>query len=488
MKWMRIGGMAALAAALAIGLALPLGLWGSWTASAQDTLYVNQDTGTGDAAPCDAPDFPSVSDIETVIDDAGVADGDTLVLCPGTYTAGAGGGAVEVDKELTIQGLATAAREDVVVQGTAGSHGFTIKADDVKIGHLKLAGPGAAGTEHGIEVEPVGPTAYKNGEFSDLEITAWNLGIFLNQSSNTNIGPQNDIHDNGTGMTIASGPLGGQANKVLNNTIRLNGNVGILLGLADETYIQENTLSGNVGAQIWVNLESNVLIWNNNIEATTNIGILVSSPTADTLVQIGGSPQRTNNFTGSLTPGAGSYVKLGCASENTVDATYNYWNGINSNAGISPVVFNDEFDDPAAGPDCPGDDKGAVAVHPFVTTQWTPTSTPTPSPTATPASTATATATATPPGATRTIDLSPQGWHDLAWSGANATDPGTALTCIAGKYSIAYAWEGPSAGFKRWVEGCAVPGICNMSALNKYDTLLLLISAAGVTCQMPVAP
>jgi hypothetical protein len=89
---------------------------------------------------------------------------------------------------------------------------------------------------------------------------------------------------------------------------------------------------------------------------------------------------------------------------------------------------------------------------------------------------------------TRTIDLSPQGWHDLTWSGANGTDPGTALACIAGKYSIAYAWEGPMAGFKRYVEGCAVPGICNMGPLDKYDSLLVLISGAGATCQMPVAP
>jgi hypothetical protein len=88
----------------------------------------------------------------------------------------------------------------------------------------------------------------------------------------------------------------------------------------------------------------------------------------------------------------------------------------------------------------------------------------------------------------RTIDLTPEGWHDLAWSGADATDPGAVLTCISGKYSIAYAWEGPTAGFKRHVEGCAVPGVCNMSAVNKYDTLLVLMTEGGATCQMPVAP
>ena len=51
-------------------------------------------------------------------------------------------------------------------------------------------------------------------------------------------------------------------------------------------------------------------------------------------------------------------------------------------------------------------------------------------------------------------------------SGADNADPGTALACIAGDYSIAYAWEGPSLGFRRYVEGCAIPGICNMAPVE----------------------
>jgi parallel beta-helix repeat protein len=485
MKWTSIGGMAAFIAAVAIALALSLGLWGSWTARAQDTFIVNQDTGTGDAAPCDAPDFASVSDIETVIDDGSVQNGDTLVLCPGTYAAGAGG-AVEVDKELTIEGLADADRGDVEVQGVAGSDGFEVKADNVKIRHLKLVGPGTGGSESGIEIVPVGPTAFNNGEFNDLEVTNWVSGLFVDQSNDTKVGPDNHIHANWNGMVIRSDVLGGQRDRVFNNTIEANLGPGIYLPGADEAYLEQNTLSGN-SSQIAVTGESSVLIWNNDIETGTNLGVYVNSPTADTLVQIGGSPQRTNNFTGTLGP-ASFYVQLECGAENTVDATYNYWNGINSTAGISPVVFNDEFDDPTSGSaDCAGDDKGAVAVHPFVTTAWAPTATPTPSPTATVPGTVTATPTGTP-GATRTIDLSPQGWHDLAWSGADATDPGTALGCISGDYSIAYAWEGPTAGFRRYVEGCAIPGICTMSALDKYDTLLVNITAAGASCVMPVAP
>jgi hypothetical protein len=488
MKWTRIGGMAAFLAALAIGLAFSLGLWANWTAGAAGTeRIVNAGTGAGDPAPCGTPNFASVSDIQTVIDDASVQNGDTLVLCPGTYTAGAVAGAVEVDKELTITGLGTANREDVVVQGTAASHGFTIKADNIKIKHLKLAGAGIGGADHGIHVEAAGPTTYDNGEFSDLEITNWNVGITMAQSNNTKIGPNNDIHGNGgSGVTITGGPLGGQGDKVFNNVIGPNEGVGILLAQIDEAYIQENTLAGNVAVQILVSAESNALIWNNSIEATANFGVLVSSTTADTMVQIGGSPGRANNFTGTLAPGVGYYVNLECGSENTVDATYNYWNGINSNAGISPAVFNDEFDDPGAGPDCAGDDKGAVVVHPFVTTMWTPTPTPTPSPSAT--ATGTPTPTSTPGGATRTVNLSPQGWQTFVWSGPNATDPAAALTCISGKYAIAYEWVGTTtpAQWLRYIPGNSL--LSNITVVNKYDSLLIAINAAGVTCDMPVAP
>ena len=92
-----------------------------------------------------------------------------------------------------------------------------------------------------------------------------------------------------------------------------------------------------------------------------------------------------------------------------------------------------------------------------------------------------------PPATVRSFDLVPPGWHNFVWTGPSGTDPGTALACIAGKYSIAYAWEGPAAGFKRYVEGCAIPGICNMSPLNEYSAMLVSVSAAA-TCQMSVAP
>jgi hypothetical protein len=95
MRWTRVGGMAAFMAALAIVLALCLGLWSHWTASAQDTFIVNDDT-TPASDGCGTPDFET-EDIEDAIDSGLVADGDTLVICEGTYNPP---DAIEVTKSL----------------------------------------------------------------------------------------------------------------------------------------------------------------------------------------------------------------------------------------------------------------------------------------------------------------------------------------------------------------------------------------------------
>jgi hypothetical protein len=205
------------------------------------------------------------------------------------------------------------------------------------------------------------------------------------------------------------------------------------------------------------------------------------------LITIGGSADMANTFTGPF-DATKFYVYLHCSAQDTVNAIYNWW-GSTVRVDIANRIFNDE-DDTAVECTAPDDVNGAVVFHPWATGPApTPTPSPTPSPTATPTATATGTPTPTATaGATRPIDLSPQGWHDLAWSGADATDPGTALACIDGKYSIAYAYT-PTATPSPWLR--YVPGhpeLSNMSALNKYDTLLVLITAAGVTCQMSVAP
>jgi parallel beta-helix repeat protein len=474
--------------ALAIGLALSLGLWGSWTASAQDTFIVNQDTGTGDPAPCDAPDFPSVSDIETVIENAGVQNGDTLVLCPGIYMAGAGG-TVEVDKKLTIQGQETVGRDQIVIQvSVAGADGLAINTTGVTIRHLKVSGPAVA-SDNGISVNAGGAT------IEDVEVTGWGAGIDVSGTNDVTI-QDSHIHGNepdGIFLEYA-------------DNVRIAGNIidgaspfAIRIDTADLVVVEDNAIAAGIPSDTMVvSGRSYVQVLRNTF--TTRLfgtdssgGIDLDLP-AEALVIIGGSDANANTFDGNLEAnppvGFGYYVSLTCGSEATVNATHNYWKGSPViSRGVSGVIFNDEDDDPFnPGADCPGNDDGAVVFHPTASGPApTPTPSPTPTATGTPTPTPTATATATPPGATRTIDLSPPGWHSLVWSGANATDPGTALACIAGKYNIAYAWEGPTAGFKRHVEGCAIPGICNMSPLNKYSAMLVSITAA-TTCQMPVVP
>jgi parallel beta-helix repeat protein len=459
--------------ALAVGLAVCLGLWGQWSASAQDTLVVNDDTAPADGG-CGAPDFET-QDIQDAIDSALVADGDTLVICPGTYTRAAVA-AVEVNKQLTIEGLASANREDVLLEGH-GLGGFMVTVDEVTIRHLKLVA--SVADVDGITIA----SGADNNTVQDVEVMSWADGIRM-QDSEDNIVETSSIHDNaGHGLYLTSGAR----NVVRNNEITDNNSYGFEFADEDELVIEDNKLSGNADGQIEVVGNNHVRIHRNQIDNTgagSSNGVSLWAVPAEAFIQVGGSAENANTFTGPF-GGSSYYLELHCNGENTVDATYNWWGSANR-TDVANRIFNDEED---AGVECPAPDdvKGAVVFHP-----WATGPAPTPTPTATPSPTATATATGTPtptatPGATRTIDLSPQGWHDLAWSGADATDPATALACISGDYSIAYAWEGPTAGFKRHVEGCAIPGICNMAPLDKYDTLLVNITNADVTCEMPVA-
>ena len=482
MRRTRIGGTAALLVALAIGLALSLGIWGSWTASAEDTFIVNQDSGAGDPAPCNAPDYAGVSDIETVIDDASVADGDTLVLCPGIYMAGAGG-TVEVDKKLTIQGQETVGRDQIVMQVPAsGTDGLAINTTGVTIRHLKVGGPAVA-TDKGISIGPGDAT------IEDVEVAGWGVGIDVSWTEDVTI-QDSHIHGNEPdGIKVDHADNVRIARNILDGTSPF----AVRIDTADQVLVEDNTIAAGIPSNTMVVTgRSDVQILRNTFATrlfgTDSSGGIDLDLPAEALVIVGGSDANANTFDGDMAPTA-YYIRLACTSEATVDATHNYWKGNPViSRGVSGVIFNDEDDDPAnPGADCPGNNDGAVVFHPTASGPApTPTPSPTPTATGTPTPTATATPTATP-GATRTVDLSPAGWHSLVWSGADATDPGTALACIAGKYSIAYAWEGPTTGFKRYVPECVIPGICNMSPLNKYAAMLVSISAAA-TCQMPVAP
>jgi len=465
--------------ALAIGLALSLGVWDSWTAGAQGNTFVINDVDPPEAE-CGTPDY-TTTDINSVIALATVHNDDTLVLCQGTYQSG-----IVVGKKITLAGQENVGRNQIVIQASApGTDGLTINASSVTVRHLKLDGPTIA-PNVGIVVYS-GPTT-----ISDVEVTDWGTGILVSWTNDATI-QDSHIHGNqpdGIFLDHANGI------HIARNIIENYARNGIRIDTADSTVVEDNALSGGppdyytmyVGGRSHVEVLRNT--FTTHVGGTESTGGIDLDLPAEALVVIGGSDADANTFDGDMVSDM-YYIRMACTSEATVDATHNYWKGNPVvSRGVGGVIFNDEDDDPAnPGADCPYNDDGAVVFHPTASGPApTPTPSPTPTATATPTPTPTATATATPPGATRTINLSPPGWHSLVWSGANATDPGTALACIAGKYNIAYAWEGPTAGFKRHVEGCAIPGICNMSPLNKYSAMLVSITAAGVTCVMPVAP
>jgi hypothetical protein len=465
MKFTRVSAVATIAA-LAIVLALTLGLWSHWTASAQDTFIVNDDT-TPAADGCDTPDFQT-EDIEDAVDSGLVSDGDILVICDGTYNPTS---QIEVTKQLVIEGRAAADRDDITIQGTAGNDGFRISVDGVTIRHLKLTG---GGNSLGIAIQ----STADNSTVQDMEITSWNVGVATATGQGSVI-ETSDIHTNADAGILNQG---GKSTVVRNNEITDNTNNGISVEGEDQALVDSNSLSGNGLAQIQVVGRTEVNIVRNQIVTASN-GIYIGNVPAEALITIGGSADMANTFTGPF-DATKFYVYLHCSAQDTVNAIYNWW-GSTVRVDIANRIFNDE-DDTAVECTAPDDVNGAVVFHPWATGPApTPTPSATPSPTGTPTGTPTPTAT---PGATRTIDLSPPGWHDMGWSGGDDTDPGTVLACVSGKYSIAYAWEGPTAGFKRYVEGCAIPGICNMSNFNKYDSLLVNITAAGVSCVMPVAP
>jgi parallel beta-helix repeat protein len=450
--------MAALVVALGLGLALSLGLWSSWTASAQDTFIVNDNTTPAEDG-CDTPDYQT-DDIQEAIDDGDVADGDTLMICDGTYSPP---DSIQVTKELIIEGRAAADRADILIESVAHD-GFVVSAENVTIRHLTLEG---SGTDRGIWVSD------NNATIEDVEVSDWSQGIFLDAAEGTTV-QDSDIHDNANQGIVAAD---GSGNTIQRNASQDNG-TGIDLEDEDEALIAENVVSGNTLEQIFLDADSaiiNVFVLRNQITSASD-GIFIDQiDRADSLIVIGGRPEDANTFSGTYDPVAGDYyVELACVSENTVDATYNFWGAGLQATDIAARIFNDETDAATECPVAADDPKGAVVFHPWATE---------PAPTVTPSPTPTATATPTP-GNTRTINLSPQGWHSLVWSGANGTAPATALNCIAGQFSIAYMYVGTTGDWLRYVPGNTT--LTNITTVNKYDSLFVLINVAGASCVMPV--
>jgi len=353
MKWLR-SRTAVVAVVMAVAaLTFALGAWQGWLAQAAGTTYIVNDVAPPEAG-CGTPNFTDTN-LNNVIAASQVHDGDTLVLCEGTYAGG-----VTVNKKVTIKGQDGVDRDKIIIQvAAAGTDGMTVGADDVTISHLKLDGPAAA--DKGITVTG------RNATISDVEVTDWDIGILASSAIDTVVQDSN-IHGNGTdGIQLdhASG------SRIIHNSIVDNLGNQISINTADLTIVQDNTMSGSATTkyQVYIKGRSHIQVLRNAIAtrvtgAASNGGIEMDVLPAEALVIIGGSDANANTFDGDLATGAGIqyYIKLACGSEDTVNATHNYWKGPPAiSSGVTGVIFNDE-DDP--GTDCPGDSKGAVVFHP----------------------------------------------------------------------------------------------------------------------------
>jgi parallel beta-helix repeat protein len=480
MRWIRSGRALVAVVALVAAVALSLGLWSSWPAQAQDTWIINDNTDPTEDG-CDAADF---DDIQAAIDSGLVEDDDTLVVCEGIYDGG-----IEVDKKLTIEGREGADVSEVIVEVTAGTaSGITLQADGAVVRNLFLEGPGPGGPDvgDGVLVEADHCTV------SGVEARHWTRGVSANGSEGTLV-EESKLYENVYGLVVANG----SSNEVRQNEVTDNTDGGMIIGGEDQTLVEENLISENDDVQVltgdyWLSLGSpaHIQFARNDIETKADAdGIDVRALHADSFIQIGGSPARGNNFSGPHDEAAGQYyVEMPCYSENTVDATYNWW-GSTDRSDITRRIFNDA-DDPARGfTECSefaDQYRGAVVFDPWAEEVWTPTTTPTPTPSPTATPTATPSPTATPVTGARDFDLQ-LGWNNFVWTGADTTAPDTALSCIAGDYAIAYRFVATDQTFQRYVPGN--PVLSNMTDLEQYDSLNVLVTASGVQCLgMPVEP
>jgi len=455
MKWLRSRAAVVVLVATAAALTISLGAWQGWLAEAAgDVVYVN-DNSLPDVEGCNAPDESTIAEGITAAD-----PGDTVIVCEGTYA-----GNVTVNKSITIEGRAEADRADIIVE--TASDGFIVSADEVTVRHIYFAG----GTGAGIYVTGDEAT------IQDVEAVEWDSGIYLDGSTDSLV-EDSDVDDNNYGIAA----IGGGGNVIRSNVAGDGNGTGLWIEDEDVDLVAGNDLAGTAEA-LYLNADAgllNVRVVGNTIHAGSE-GIYIDViDAAESLIVIGGRPEDGNTFVGTPDGATDYFVEMECGAgppytEVTVNATWNYWAGLTSSAAIAAVIYGDEVD-----LDCAP--HGAVVFHPWATT-LPPTPTPSPTPTPTPSPTPSPSPT---PG-TRTFDLQ-MGWNNFVWTGATGTDPATVLSCIDGNYVIAYRFVALNQSFQRYVPGDAV--LSNMTNLNKYDNLLVLVTtAAGVQCQdMPVDP
>jgi nitrous oxidase accessory protein NosD len=115
--------MTASSSAITLALALAPGVASADTAGGA-TLFVSAAAPGGDGTSCATANYQTITSAE-----ADATDGDTIIVCPGTYH-----GTVTVYKSITVQGLPGA-----VIDASGQPAGVRMAADGAKVEDLTVA-------------------------------------------------------------------------------------------------------------------------------------------------------------------------------------------------------------------------------------------------------------------------------------------------------------------------------------------------------------
>jgi hypothetical protein len=257
---------------------------GAPAAAAADDFTVNDDnSGNGPAgATCPTPDFTNPNALQTAINDAGVADGDTLLVCSGTYNDGSTGPAANVTKELILRGAqagidartrSVPAANESVVNDTNGGINIAGGVDDVTVDGFTVQG--VAG-DAGIKT----PGDAGDQRIVNNKVTLNTFGLFLNNQAGLQSVVRHNLFDNNNvaGSAAGNGIYGDAGtDDVLVDANRFNDheNAGLLLTSTgsvtnDDVFITRNQ---------FVNDNGNDLLNENRILLLNSTGVLIEGNT-----------------------------------------------------------------------------------------------------------------------------------------------------------------------------------------------------------------
>lgn len=189
--------------------------------------------------------------IQSAINDAQTLNGHTLSVSAGTYNE-----AINITKELTIEGVST----NVIIKApyNAATNTVTISANNVTLRKLTITrdfGATLAAWYACTVNQGINYNSRSNVTLDQLVITGNRNGILCNNSPNTTI-TKCTIEDNRTGIQLANNVSGGI---IANNFFRNNFTHGLMINFdlgavnGNNLQINDNDFSGNWYSEVYFN-------------------------------------------------------------------------------------------------------------------------------------------------------------------------------------------------------------------------------------------